>query len=610
MSSISIYFLQSAIGMAFFYALYWMFLKNDTFFRVNRMFLLLTLIAALLIPILEIPFKIAPAQEVETPSSLLDAVVVTSQQYLGPGQLEEVVVTATAPAQTSFPYFAFFTAFYLVGVLLFLLRFIKNLARLSFWVRNGERVEREGYVLIIVDENYPPFSFLNYVFVNKGDFQRKNLKPVLAHELVHIRQHHTFDLLVVEIVCMVFWFNPLVWLYKYSLQEVHEYLADDSVVNSEVSTLDYKKQIVNQVFDGELFKFANNFGQSAIKKRLIMMSRMKTPRFAMVKLILVFPIIVFLLSAFAFTVYEETKIVKQLHLASQEIVTDGEYSHFWDNVAFSGILGFNGDSETLTNKGISRLQHKSMKVGERPKEYAVVDEMPMFPGGSKNLQKYLNKKLDYPAKAWESNIKGRVFVGFVVSSKGKVENVKVIKGVHPLLDREACRVVESMPLWKPGTHKGKHVRVFYTVPIQFMIPDFKTEPLEFANLNLIIQPVRGKETGKQKLILPFRKDEVYIAAEKMPRFPGGKVALKSYLHKKVRYPQLAIDHGNEGKVYVSFVVDKEGNVDKVRIKKGVSKALNHEALRVIESMPAWEPAEQLGRKVAVTYTVPIRFALQ
>ena len=303
-TGIILYFLQSAICMAFFYALYWLFLKRDTFFRVNRVFLLLTLFAAVSIPWLEIPFQPKHGTTADD-YPVIDAVVLATQQYLNSNMLEEVVVTATAKKE--FTWYQYLGIIYLTGVLLFSVRFFKNLLQLFIWRRNNKRIQKDGVQLVVMKEDYPPFSFLNSVFISKEDYQKPNFSSILAHERVHVDQLHTFDLLLIEILTVLFWMNPIIWFYKWSIQEVHEYLADDQVVNGSTNPNEYKMHIVNQFAGGDLFRLANNFGQSTLKKRISMLGRIKTPKIALVKLLLLIPILVVLFSAFAFTIEEEEK---------------------------------------------------------------------------------------------------------------------------------------------------------------------------------------------------------------------------------------------------------------------------------------------------------------
>ena len=602
-TGIILYFLQSAICMAFFYALYWLFLKRDTFFRVNRVFLLLTLLASILIPTLEIPFQPEPQSAIENPFHVLDAVVKASQQYLNSNMLEEVVVTATVKkVLTGYQYVGIV---YIVGVFLFSIRFFRNLFQLFSWTKSSQTIREKGLRLVIMNDNYPPFSFLNSVFIGKTDYQQANFKSILAHERVHVDQLHTFDLLMIEILTVVFWLNPVVWFYKYSIREVHEYLADDKVVNEAVNANEYKMHIVNQFAGGDLFRLANNFGQSTLKKRITMLGRLKTPRIALVKLLLIIPIFVVLLSAFAFTIKEEEKLDSDFSFKELLPENLNLFSSFrGDPIDFYNEPENDFRIQASTHR-ITKLEYKETINLDEVK--TITDEMPVFPGGVPALQKYIAKHVKYPKLAQADQIEGRVFVSFVVNKEGKVIDVALVKKAHPQLDSEALRVVSSLPKWNPGKKDGKFVNIAYTVPINFQLKNLIDKPITSPDPLL----VRIKNASDYHLenILRTKKSKEYVMVEKMPQFTEANGNLRKYIARKIQYPVLAAEQGYEGQVFVQFVVTTDGSVAKVKVIKGANVELNKEALRVINNMPKWVPGEQKGKKVEVSYTIPIRFSL-
>jgi len=589
--------------MAFFYALYWLFLKRDTFFRVNRVFLLLTLIASILIPTLEIPFQPEPMGAIENPLHVLDVVVKASQQYLNSNMLEEVVVTATV--KKVFTWYQYVGIVYILGVFLFLIRFFRNLFQLFSWTKRSQIIREQGLRLVIMNDDYPPFSFLNSVFIGKEDYQKANFNSILAHERVHVDQLHTFDLLMIEILTVVFWLNPVVWFYKYSIQEVHEYLVDDIVVNGAVNANEYKMHIVNQFAGGDLFRLANNFGQSTLKKRITMLGRLKTPRIALVKLLLIIPIFVVLLSAFAFTIKEEEKLDSEF---SFKELLPRELNLF---SSFRGDpIDFYNDSKNdfriqSTTHSINKLEYKEIINLDEVK--TITDEMPVFPGGIRALQKYIAKQVKYPKLAQSEQIEGRVFVSFVVNKEGIVINAALAKKVHPQLDREALRVVSSLPKWNPGKKDGEFVNIAYTVPVNFQLKNLINKPVTL--LDPLHARIKNSSDYHLENVLRTKKSKEYVLVEKMPQFVSENGNLRRYIARKIQYPALAAEQGYEGKVFVQFVVTTDGSVAKVKVIKGANIELNKEALRVVNNMPKWIPGEQLGKKIEVKYTIPIRFSL-
>ena len=224
--------------------------------------------------------------------------------------------------------------------------------------------------------------------------------------------------------------------------------------------------------------------------------------------------------------------------------------------------------------------------------FMIVEDMPEFPGGEVALKKFIANSVKYPEVAKKNGISGRVYVTFVVGTEGMVEDAKIARGVDPSLDKEALRAVNLLPKWKPGKQRGENVRVSYTIPIVFSLDD--TEELKTINVT------------KSKMI---DGEEVFFICDEMPEFPGGETTLRNLLAGMVDYPKVAKEQGIQGKVYVTFLVGKDGKVKDAKIARGVDPSLDNEALRVINELPRWKPGKANGEPVSVSYTVPINFAL-
>jgi TonB family protein len=206
----------------------------------------------------------------------------------------------------------------------------------------------------------------------------------------------------------------------------------------------------------------------------------------------------------------------------------------------------------------------------------VVEQMPVFPGGLEAMFKYLSTNIRYPAVARENGIEGTVYIGFVVNADGQISNIVVKRGVAGGCTEESVRVVSKMPKWTPGKHKGKSVRVNFTLPIKFKL----NEP-----------------------------DPIYTQLDTMPSYPEGEKAMFKYLANKVKYPAYARENGFEGTVKVTFVVKSDGTISNLVINESVGGGCDEEALRVIRAMPKWIPGVKNGAKVAAYYTLPITFKL-
>ena len=235
--------------------------------------------------------------------------------------------------------------------------------------------------------------------------------------------------------------------------------------------------------------------------------------------------------------------------------------------------------------------------------YYVVEEMPNFPGGMGECMKFLSKNIKYPTEAMEKEIQGRVIVQFIVEKDGSITEAKVVRGVDPALDKEALRVINSMPKWTPGKQAGEAVNVKYTVPIMFKIPEKDSDIIEVKDKN-------GNTIGAgTKREAQVDENGVYMVCDEMPNFPGGMRECMNYLSKSIKYPAEAIDKKIQGRVIVQFVVKEDGSISEAKVVRGIDPLLDKEALRVTNSMPKWNPGKQDGKAVSVKYTIPISFKL-
>ena len=202
---------------------------------------------------------------------------------------------------------------------------------------------------------------------------------------------------------------------------------------------------------------------------------------------------------------------------------------------------------------------------------------PSYPGGEVAMSKFINDRLFYPPSARKAGIEGKVIVRFVVSAKGDIRDVRVLRSLHPDCDSIAVRIVRSMPRWTPGQQRGKDAAIGYILPIAFRLSK---------------DDIEGK---------------IYTLANPMPEFPGGMDSLFSFIRKNLKYPSL--DQCFQGRVVIRFVVTKEGTVKQPKIIKGIVPEADEEALRVVRLMPDWIPGKRNGEAVNVYYMVSVSFKL-
>jgi TonB family protein len=479
MTSFVNYLLESGISLSMFALVYFLFLRRETFFSVNRWFLLVSIGFSAFLPLLRIPFYSPEA-------TILPEVTVTPYVNL----LSSVTVYGMAlshGAEQAVLNFSLLGYAYLLGVVFFsgILFFrIYQIIRLIA----SNRVVSEGKIkLVILDKELSPFSFLNYIFVSKNLQSTKGWEKMLEHEKQHIQQGHTFDVLVLEIVAVFQWFNPFFWMFRRALRENHEFLADQAVISHGTAPSWYKQILLNQ-FVGEQVVIANNFNYSLIKSRIKMISKIKSKKIANVKILVGFVLAASLVALFACEQKDSVKTELAVNGKTVTLVADGHSLQINGDSAgiekLKSIIAESGDYELTVDgaTGEMKLAGKNNKVGEivavaygteekvaQEEVFFIVEEMPEFPEGQLGLRKFIAQSIKYPVKAQENGIQGKVFVNFVVAKDGSVKNAKILRGVDPSLDTEALRVVNSLSNWKPGKQKGKEVAVSYTVPINFVL---------------------------------------------------------------------------------------------------------------------------------------------
>ena len=283
MDNLILYLFEVSVSLALFYSIYWLFLKKETFFAVNRLFLISSILFSFILPFINVSF-------IKISSPIASRQLIERTYALGQ--------TASIQAKTM-GIFDILWLVYLIGAGLFLLGFLYKLLKLLILIKKSSIQKINGVKIVFVEKELAPFSFFKLVFVNKPGISGDDFDRIVAHEMIHIRQYHSVDLFVMELLTIFQWFNPFVWPYKESLKETHEYLADNAVIAQGCNAAKYQLLIFEQLVGVKLFEFANNFNHSQIKRRLTMMTKRKSKRWAKFKVLLVLPLLSFLALTFA-----------------------------------------------------------------------------------------------------------------------------------------------------------------------------------------------------------------------------------------------------------------------------------------------------------------------
>jgi TonB family protein len=471
MNSAVNFIIESGVSLALLSLIYVLFLRKETFFRINRLFLLGSVLFSVILPVIKLrifaPQSVMLSEITVTPyRNLLESITVYSHGLSG--TVEQAVLSANL-----------LIYFYVAGVAFFFGIFLFRIIQLILIIKRSSVQSAYGVKMVMLEKETSPYSFLNYVFVSQSLMQSRGYDKMIEHELEHVKQGHSLDVIILELLTVFQWFNPFMWMLNRAIRETHEFLADQAVLSKGVSRGEYKLLLLNQFVGGQLV-IANNFNYSLIKNRIKMMSKIKSSKLAITKIAFGVLVASALVIAFACEQKEsaETKsIQKEVMTIVSTIQDDGKVKIEGSEAdlekykaLFSDNPGFEFVSDSLGNTFLIKkefVQPKSLESNEEI--FFVVEEMPEYPGGEMALRQYMATAVKYPDDAVKKGIQGKVYVTFVVSKDGTIADAKIARGVDPSLDAEALRVVNNLPKWKPGKQKGQSVNVSYTVPINFKL---------------------------------------------------------------------------------------------------------------------------------------------
>ena len=460
-----VYILKSSVCLAAFYLFYRLLLSRETFHRFNRVALLSILLLSCLLPLVEVTVE----KQTEVHQTMM-----TLEQWL---MLADMMNTAEAmdlqAEEVTVTWIQVALLVYLAGILFFALRNGYSLLKLGGLLKSGRKENLSKYTgdgekvtLIVHEHDIAPFSWMKYIVISKKDLD-ENGREILIHELAHIQNRHSWDLLVADICIFFQWFNPASWLLKQELQNIHEYEADETVIEKGVDAKQYQLLLIKKAVGTRLYSMANSFNHSKLKKRITMMLKEKSNPWAKLKYLYMLPVAAIAVTAFArpeiSETAEEISAVKVNDLTA--IVEAKVTKTIEEAVQVSTVL-------KDTAKPVE-VKYIPAEVGDKLQGspvFEMVEQMPEFPGGGMSAAlEYIQKNMQYPESAKENGTQGRVTVQFVIDKAGNVTEPKVLRPVDKELDAEAIRLVKSMPKWKPGMQKGQAVAVKFTMPVLFRL---------------------------------------------------------------------------------------------------------------------------------------------
>ena len=770
MEAFALYLLKSVIWLTGFTLIYFLFLRNERYFRLKRYYLVAGILVSFIFPLFTFHYQV----EIAAPE--------ISYRGIVPSDSGTVSGVQQIVQDKNFDIRYLLLVLYLSGVLFLIFKALRNTRILLKTIKKTKIDYRNRAKLVRTTEFKGSFSFFNFVFINPS-VDEKELDFIMNHELVHINEKHWFDLVLVELLRLIQWMNPFVWIYTRLIKQNHEYIADEMVLQQTANPAVYKAVLVNQLFGSQVISFSNSFNYSLNKQRFDMMKKIVTSPYRKMKMLLVLPVFAIVFYAFATPEYnyntpaDNTKNIVQADPSGTDtiqdqqkskvkirnsdgsqanplVVIDGDKSKKGveeidpstiasmtvlkeeaatkkygeegkdgvieittinkaagiqstvsqspgnqktvkgivlkedgqplenANIMSTGASGnassvtsgrdgrfelnnvqpdaslmffcqgykgltlkadftremsvkmekdpdFKGTQVTrqtplvvidgeITDKnymtaprelgyelaivkqvfgkeatdkygekganGIMELttRKKALELGLKPEMFPRLtpDDYPTFQNQKwTSFRGWLAENVKYPAEATAQKIEGWVWINFTVELDGSISNPTAFGAANPVLSNEVIRVIKSAPKWDPPKNPAVDIPFISSVNIGFKLPD------------------------------QIVKEEPFVVVEEMPMYPGGEGELLKFIAENTKYPEAAKAEKIQGKVIIRFIVNAEGNTEGISVLKGVHPLLDAEAVRVVSMLSGFKPGMQGGKAVPVWYMVPINFAL-
>lgn len=401
MREVVIYLLEVIVCSGVLAALYSLLIERKVDFLFARMFLLLSVVLSAVIPMINIP--------------VWEAAIVPELAQAAVGEVGAEVV---AEVTTGFNYASLLWVVYGVGVALCVGSFVLQMLNVLRIRRAGQMTRFEGIAVVRSQQNIASFSLFNTIYIgnNTADV---DLPTIVAHERSHISHHHSVERVIMEFFKALLWWNPFVWIASRRLVEAHEFEADSDVIGSGCDAKQYVTTLLKHLF-GYSPEIANGLHNSLTKKRLKMILKTNSGRYALLRKIAVIPVVGILFTLFSFTTKQAV---------AQDIPQ-------------------------------SKVVEESVEINDYQDFY-----------------RWVLMNVQYPAAAREQGLSGSVVASLTIDTDGKVTDVKIVKSDNELFANEVRRVLAKAPDWKPFVREGKRVEVKYMLPVNFILDDAKTDGL-------------------------------------------------------------------------------------------------------------------------------------
>jgi TonB family protein len=464
------YLILVNVYLLLFFGFYALLLKKETFFQLNRLYLVSAALLSFIIPLIQSNWV----------KNLFITQTVHARIYGSPVLIYQYKPIGHTPLSIG----ELLAIIYLVGVGILIIRFAAQLISLRK----------------IISQPAPaaPYTFFNKVNLDENINERD---IIATHEQVHARQLHSADVLIIEAVMIVNWFNPVVYFYRFAVKHIHEFIADSYTLKNGADKVDYALLLLSQTFNAPQHQLVSNFfNRSLLKQRIMMLQKNRSARIKLIKYGLSVPMFIIMLILAAATV-NNSKAVTRVNIFATKVfslpadksallkLTEIKLLPLPDKTPGTaglktkiGIGNKKIDSAIRLEMNAEQTREESFAANVKNDTafksgsnelFTAVEIEPSFPG----FGQYLAKELRYPETDRENKIQGKVYLQFVVEKDGSVDNIQVLRAPDQTLADEAVRVLSSSPKWNPGIQNGRTVRTQFTVPISFTLNQDEDKPV-------------------------------------------------------------------------------------------------------------------------------------
>lgn len=375
----------------------------------------------------------------------------------------DILVETEIVKDNSLSFMSFVALIYIIGVIFSFMKMLFNIHKIHK-MKVGKKSEIIDNVNIYyTGESHIPFSFFNDIFIGTSVISptdnvlsepvEGSVNPlVLKHEMSHVKNYHSIDVVMMEIMVSLQWFNPFIRMMKKELQSIHEYIADNEVIEDKINKSNYMMLLLQQCTADNINGIANNFSFLLTKKRISMIANKQKSKRMLLRLLLTLPV-------FGMLIMLNTRCdnVKSNDDKIANAEKNAQDSKLYRNESVDNPVNETTSLDIHTNQSVTDTIYNNIEI------------MPEFPGGFSELMNFLTSNVNYPESAKTNNIEGRTLVSFVVEKDGSITDIEVLRGFDKDCDAEAVRVVSTMPKWKPGVKDGETVRCRFNLPFTFKI---------------------------------------------------------------------------------------------------------------------------------------------